>query len=71
MIPGYILKLLDQYGNAYMSPGLIAKCGGIDSVIAKLRCKGYDCEAVNMLTDENDPYSARKRKVIDTIIRVR
>lgn len=71
MIPGYIFTLLDKYGNAYMSPRLIAKCGGIDSVITKLRAKGYDCEAANMSVDEGDPYVARKRKAIDTIIRVR
>lgn len=71
MIPKYILKLLEEYGNAYMSPMLIAKCGGIDAVIAELRIKGYNCEAVNMCVDEGDPCSARKRKVIDTIVRVR
>ncbi|MBR5216229.1 MAG: hypothetical protein IKV80_08425 [Bacteroidales bacterium] len=70
-IPEYIYDLLYKYGNAYMSPMLIAKCGGIDAVIAELRIKGYNCEAVNMCVDEGDPCSARKRKVIDTIIRVR
>lgn len=70
-IPEYIYDLLYKYGNAYMSPMLIAKCGGIDAVIAELRIKGYNCEAVNMCVDEGDPCSARKRKVIDTIVRVR
>ena len=70
-IPEYIYDLLYKYGNAYMSPMLIAKCGGIDAVIAELGIKGYNCEAVNMCVDEGDPCSARKRKVIDTIVRVK
>ena len=71
MIPEYILKLLDQYGNAYMSPMLISKCGGIDAVIANLKDKGFDCIAETKIINMRDFGSGELLRSIDTIISIR
>lgn len=71
MIPKYIYKVLDRYGNAYVSPELIAKFGGIEYLINELQANGYDCIAEIKSVNMRDFGSGTSIKSIDTIISVR